>query len=160
MNLCTVRRHTHPLTPPNPHPHAHERLQRSTSVHHQVLVPLHRPLFEQHHDRRSAYDIDMQCINVPVVQRDMSPTKREIPQFLPTHHVLSFVYRRLDAPHHHRTDADRHDASKLRTLNRYNLARVLPIHVQGTANCLRLTTISSANTTDNRCRNTTRTLTV
>lgn len=153
MNLCTIRRHTpHPPAPPNPHPHAHERLQRRTSIHHQVLVPLHRPLFEQHHDRRPAYN--MQYVNVPSTDKIKQPTKREIPQFLATRDVLPLMHCRLDAPHHHRTDTDDHDAPKLRTLDRHDPAHVFPIHVQGTANCLRLSTTPSVNTatnTNNRC---------
>lgn len=62
--------------------------------------------------------------------------------------MLPLIHRRLNAPHHHRTDTDRHDASELRTVNRHDPARVLPIHVQGTANRLRLSTIPSVNADD------------
>ena len=75
--------------------------------------------------------------------QDRKLTKRKIPQFLTTRDLVALVHRRVDAPHHHRTDADRHDASKLCTRNRNNLACVLPVHIQGTPNRLRLFTMPS-----------------
>jgi hypothetical protein len=64
------------------------------------------------------------------------PTERKIPKLFTTLNRLTFFNRGFNAAHHHSTDTYSHNSTELRTINRYNFANVLAIHIQRSSNSL------------------------
>lgn len=67
-------------------------------------------------------------------------TKSKVSKLLPSLHLVAIVNRRHDTSNHHRSDADSHDTTKLRTVNRHDLSYVLAVDVERSTYCLGLET--------------------
>lgn len=129
-------------TPPNTHTYAHERLQRRPTVDPQIFIPFNHVLLEQTYDRRAACDTHATEKTLEpesrANQKKVQRTERKVPKLLTSLDKVALRHRRLDTADHHRADTHRHDAPKLRAVDRHDLAHVLAINVQRRPDRLRL----------------------
>jgi len=71
-------------------------------------------------------------------QDSLGRTKGKVAHFLATSDSVSLINSEIDAPHHHRTDANVEYAAKDRTVNGQDLADILAIDIKRGADGLGL----------------------
>ena len=71
-------------------------------------------------------------------------TERKVSELVTSFDLGALFHRCVDAPNHHRADADAHDTPKLRAINGNDLANVLAVNVERGPDSLWLDNTTSA----------------